>query len=178
MAPKLLKHEYLLSPMLWSDFEHFRISGSIIYWELFLSLTRCFRGTSSFVTFLLFIPRWEHLLHLWLGAYNICHIIIYQLRFILFKLDFSFGRVWEEQGWRNTDLCAMLWKPSWMWVLSTFGSSDKSSKRYNADLLVLNVTSFRFAFFTRSVCMEFSINVTESNPHNSPVLQHNSLNYN
>lgn len=44
MAPKLLKHEYLLSPMLWSDFEHFRISGSIIYWELFLSLTRCFRG--------------------------------------------------------------------------------------------------------------------------------------
>ena len=48
MAPKLLKHEYLLSPMLWSDFEHFRISGSIIYRELFLSLTRCFRGTSSF----------------------------------------------------------------------------------------------------------------------------------
>ena len=35
--------------MLWSDFEHFRISGSIIYWELFLSLTRCFRGTSSFI---------------------------------------------------------------------------------------------------------------------------------
>ena len=34
--------------MLWSDFEHFRISGSIICWELFLSLTRCFRGTSSF----------------------------------------------------------------------------------------------------------------------------------
>ena len=34
--------------ILWSDFEHFWISGSIICRELFLSLTRCFRGTSSF----------------------------------------------------------------------------------------------------------------------------------
>ena len=48
MAPKLLQHEYLLSPILWSDFEQFRMPGSIIYRELLLSLTRCFRGTSSF----------------------------------------------------------------------------------------------------------------------------------
>ena len=43
MAPKLLKHEYLLSSILWSDFEHFWMSGSIICRELFLSLTRCFQ---------------------------------------------------------------------------------------------------------------------------------------
>ena len=106
---------------------------------------RCF--THKFVTFLLLVPSWEHLLHLWLGAYNICHIIIDQLRFILFQLDCSFGRVWEEQGWRNTELSAMLWKLSWMWVsshlfcssdildvsfISPFRSSDKSSERYNA----------------------------------------------
>ena len=52
MAPKLLKHEYLLAPMIWSDFEQFRMSGSIIYWELFLSLTTCFKGTSSFHVFI------------------------------------------------------------------------------------------------------------------------------
>ena len=32
----------------WTQFEHFRMSGSIIYSQLFLSLTRCFKGTSFF----------------------------------------------------------------------------------------------------------------------------------
>ena len=30
MAPRLQKHEYLLATKFWSDFEHFRMSGSII----------------------------------------------------------------------------------------------------------------------------------------------------
>ena len=30
MAPRLQKHEYLLATMVQSDFEHFRMSGSII----------------------------------------------------------------------------------------------------------------------------------------------------
>ena len=41
MAPRLQKHEYLLATMVQSDFEHFQMSGSIITWELFLSLTSC-----------------------------------------------------------------------------------------------------------------------------------------
>ena len=49
MAPRLQKHEYLLATMVQSDFEHFRMSGSIITWELFLSLTSCFRSCSFFV---------------------------------------------------------------------------------------------------------------------------------
>ena len=48
MAPRLQKHEYLLVTKFWSEFEHFRMSGSIITWELFLSLTRCFKGCSFF----------------------------------------------------------------------------------------------------------------------------------
>ena len=50
MAPRLQKHEYLLATKFWSDFEHFRMSGSIITWELFLSLTSCFRSCSFFDT--------------------------------------------------------------------------------------------------------------------------------
>ena len=49
MAPRLQKHEYLLATKFWSDFEHFRMSGSIITRELFLSLTSCFRSCSFFV---------------------------------------------------------------------------------------------------------------------------------
>ena len=46
---RLQKHEYLLATKFWSDFEHFRMSGSIITRELFLSLTSCFRSCSFFV---------------------------------------------------------------------------------------------------------------------------------
>ena len=46
MAPRLQKHEYLLVTKFWSEFEHFRMSGSIITREIFLSLTRCFKGCS------------------------------------------------------------------------------------------------------------------------------------
>ena len=52
MAPRLLQHEYLLAPMIWSDFEHFRMSGSIICRQLLLSLTMCVISASSFVSFL------------------------------------------------------------------------------------------------------------------------------
>ncbi len=48
MAPRLQKHEYLLATKFWSDFEHFRMSGSIITRELFLSLTSPLKQTSSF----------------------------------------------------------------------------------------------------------------------------------
>ena len=48
MAPRLQKHEYLLVTKFWTEFEHFRMSGSIICSQLFLSLTRCFKGTSFF----------------------------------------------------------------------------------------------------------------------------------
>ena len=50
MAPRPQKHEYLLATMFCTKFEHFRMSGSIICTQLFLSLTRCFKGTSFFVT--------------------------------------------------------------------------------------------------------------------------------
>ena len=49
MAPRPQKHEYLLATMFCTKFEHFRMSGSIICTQLFLSLTRCFKGTSFFV---------------------------------------------------------------------------------------------------------------------------------
>ena len=48
MAPRPQKHEYLLATMFCTKFEHFRMSGSIICTQLFLSLTRCFKGTSFF----------------------------------------------------------------------------------------------------------------------------------
>ena len=54
MAPRLIPHEYLLVTKFWTEFEHFRMSGSIICTQLFLSLTRCFKGTSFFVFFLAF----------------------------------------------------------------------------------------------------------------------------
>ena len=50
MAPRPQKHEYLLATMFCTKFEHFRMSGSIICSQLFLSLTRCFKGTSFFGT--------------------------------------------------------------------------------------------------------------------------------
>ena len=56
MAPRLLQHEYLLAPMIWSDFEHFRMSGSIICRQLLLSLTRCVRSASSFAFLAPFYP--------------------------------------------------------------------------------------------------------------------------
>ena len=49
MAPRPQKHEYLLATMFCTKFEHFRMSGSIICTQLFLSLTRCFKGTSFFI---------------------------------------------------------------------------------------------------------------------------------
>merc|ERR1711894_411135 len=54
MAPRLQKHEYLLATKFWSDFEHFRMSGSIITRELFLSLTSCFRSCSFFKKFVFY----------------------------------------------------------------------------------------------------------------------------
>ena len=50
MAPKLFPHEYLLAPMIWSNFYHFRISGSIICRQLFHSFTDVMKGASPFVT--------------------------------------------------------------------------------------------------------------------------------
>ena len=39
MAPTLMPHEYLLPPMIWSEFYHFRISGSIVCWQILHSFT-------------------------------------------------------------------------------------------------------------------------------------------
>ena len=52
MALRLLKHEYLLAPMIWSDFYHFRISGSIICRQLLHSFTDVMKGASPFVSLL------------------------------------------------------------------------------------------------------------------------------
>ena len=49
MAPRLLQHEYLLAPMVWCGFYHFRISGSIICRQLLHSFTDVMKGASPFV---------------------------------------------------------------------------------------------------------------------------------
>ena len=71
MAPRLQKHEYLLATMVQSDFEHFRMSGSIITWELFLSLTSCFRSCSFFKKKCLFciLGYSEHFIFSWKSAF-------------------------------------------------------------------------------------------------------------
>ena len=48
MAPKLIWHEYLVAPMIWCDFEHFRVSGSIPTWQLLCSFTEAIRVASPF----------------------------------------------------------------------------------------------------------------------------------
>ena len=48
MAPKLFSHQYLLAPMIWSDFQHFRISGSIVCAQLFHTFTDVMKGASPF----------------------------------------------------------------------------------------------------------------------------------
>ena len=52
MAPRLLQHEYLLAPMIWCDFYHFRISGSIICRQLLHSFTDVMKGASPFQVYL------------------------------------------------------------------------------------------------------------------------------
>ena len=51
MAPKLFSHEYLLAPMIWPNFYHFQIPGSIICRQLFHSFTDVMKGASPFVLF-------------------------------------------------------------------------------------------------------------------------------
>ena len=46
MALKLFSHQYLLAPMIWCDFYHFWIPGSIICWQLFRSFTDVMKGAS------------------------------------------------------------------------------------------------------------------------------------
>ena len=50
MAPTLMPHEYLLPPMIWAEFYHFRISGSIVCRQLLHSFTDVMKGASPFVT--------------------------------------------------------------------------------------------------------------------------------
>ena len=50
MAPKLFSHQYLLAPMIWCDFWHFRITGSIICRQILHSFTDVMKGASPFVT--------------------------------------------------------------------------------------------------------------------------------
>ena len=58
MAPRLLQHEYLLAPMIWCDFYHFRIFGSIICRQLLHSFTDVMKGASPFkMKFLSFLPQ-------------------------------------------------------------------------------------------------------------------------
>ena len=54
MAPTLMPHEYLLPPMIWAEFYHFRISGSIVCWQLLHSFTDVMKGASPFITILQF----------------------------------------------------------------------------------------------------------------------------
>ena len=49
MAPTLMSHEYLLPPMIWAEFYHFRISGSIVCRQILHSLTDVMKGASPFV---------------------------------------------------------------------------------------------------------------------------------
>ena len=48
MAPKLFSHQYLLAPMIWCDFYHFRISGSIVCRQILHSFTDVMKGASPF----------------------------------------------------------------------------------------------------------------------------------
>ena len=48
MAPKLIWHEYLVAPMIWCNFEHFRVSGSISTGQLLCSFTEAIRVASPF----------------------------------------------------------------------------------------------------------------------------------
>ena len=50
MAPKLFSHRCLLAPMIWCDFYHFRISGSIVCRQILHSLTDVMKGASPFAT--------------------------------------------------------------------------------------------------------------------------------
>ena len=50
MAPTLMPHEYLLPPMIWAEFYHFRISGSIVCRQLLHSFTDVMKGASPFGT--------------------------------------------------------------------------------------------------------------------------------
>ena len=50
MAPRLLQLEYPLAPMIWSAFEHFRMSGSTHTGQLLCSFTEAIRVASPFGT--------------------------------------------------------------------------------------------------------------------------------
>ena len=53
MAPKLFSHQYLLAPMIWSNFYHFWISGSIVCRQILNSFTDAKKGASPFVPWIL-----------------------------------------------------------------------------------------------------------------------------
>ena len=48
MALTLKSHEYLLPPMIWSEFYHFRISGSIVCIQILHSFTDVMKVASPF----------------------------------------------------------------------------------------------------------------------------------
>ena len=48
MALTLMPHQYLLPPMIWSEFYHFRISGSIVCRQIFHSFTDVRKVASPF----------------------------------------------------------------------------------------------------------------------------------
>ena len=48
MAPRLYQHEYPLAPMIWSELEHFRVSGSTPTGQLLCSFTEAIRVASPF----------------------------------------------------------------------------------------------------------------------------------
>ena len=48
MAPTLMPHEYLLPTMIWAEFYHFRISGSIVCSQLLHSFTDVMKVASPF----------------------------------------------------------------------------------------------------------------------------------
>ena len=49
MAPTLMPHEYLLPTMIWAEFYHFRISGSIVCRKFLHSLTDVMKVASPFL---------------------------------------------------------------------------------------------------------------------------------
>ena len=51
MAPKIFSHQCLLVPIIWSDFLHFRRSGSIVCWKLLHTFTDVMKGASPFLPF-------------------------------------------------------------------------------------------------------------------------------
>ena len=58
MAPTLMSHEYLLPPMIWAEFYHFRISGSIVCRQLRHTFMDVMKGISPFGRNCEVWPQW------------------------------------------------------------------------------------------------------------------------